>query len=480
MRKYQFIILSLLVGICSCNEEFIDLEIEPNTACTTLNLSQEEYLSIIHSEHHELSEKDITSIFEDFLQKHNNAEQKTGKKTIQVRDFKIKTKTKYFINSQDIEKTNILHKKHITNLELAIYKAFFYHNGDTGLVVISADSRYPSVLAFIPKTNTYKLSKEADFLLSLSCSGALNEIARIDYIVDSLSLNTKTKIENNFTSNLLVKNKKHKEFLLENSNLLSNNDIKTKVTIDDPLYDTSYGPFGVTEWSQSYPYNKLLPIDPYWDWPYIRTPAGCAITAGSQLLAIVKPTMTVRGISINWSYLTQRNKIYHSGYETAPLPPYSDPEDKINMVANLIYDMYTVTGTYPEFDSNGSPIQSSTNATNLYNYLKTHINIDSPANPDWDKIKSSIASGRPVLLGGVRDGDPNDPGKKPSHAWVAHGCRELIRIQGIFKWHSKYLYCSMGWGGTDSGWFNAVNFSFNTNLGVYRYNMWMMTNARKK
>jgi len=174
--------------------------------------------------------------------------------------------------------------------------------------------------------------------------------------------------------------------------------VKDPIAYYSSLYVlNNYFPLLQTSWNQGMPYNRLMPQSCPNNWLWDNRPAiPSSAIAIAQILAFYEPQVTMNGVTMNWSYLTENKEIhedtdYFGSYVQDPLP-------RRNMVAELMRGViqncnisYTCTG-------------SSMTITPVKNYLSTfQITIGAESGFTWPPIRNSISDFKPGLLYGQTD-----------------------------------------------------------------------------
>ncbi len=440
-----------------------------------IKLSQAEIISISHDNHRELSESEVLEVLLNF-QKEQLKETFSLKSTAS-NDYLIKLK--YYVSDTN-SKDTYLKSSNEGKFVLPIYEIEIKNDTDKGVAYVSADSRYPNVLAYIPNA----LNKEEEVqtgkssMLKYSEKVALSHIEAVEFIKDSLRATTLQKIANELQMAVrdIDMSTIEQHISYDEKNDLNEVLLKANPIQNPPMTMSQKGPLASITWEQTDPYNSKLPNLP--SFSDMHFPAGCGVIAGATLLSIVQPAMTVSSININWAYLMERPKIVGETYGWGETP---DPQDKLDMVAYFIKDVYYGTYTSTSFENDAWFGESSTTTANLINYLRKHINIDDKQPMNLDNQLNSLNYYRPILMGGIHDAGTAEKG---SHAWVIDGyriCKKSTRQ--IVKVYDLYFHANMGWGGTDDGYYlvgSDVSLTFNTGLGEYNANLWQMCNARSK
>ncbi len=191
---------------------------------------------------------------------------------------------------------------------------------------------------------------------------------------------------------------------------------------------------------------------------------------------------------MNWSYLLQNPQIVEPDYFNP-----GDPADKREMVAKLILDIYTKTGSFPQTDENGNIIGVSTYDTACETYIKLYANCLNRQQWNSDVVRNSILALRPVLATG--EGTKPD-GSVSKHAFVIDGyllCKLYYGAMSattntgtkeLVKLYDLYFHANFGWNGYGDGYYlinKDTSIDFETPAATYRTrNLNVIANIVKK
>ena len=432
----------ILLTACGQNE-LSEVKSLPK-ANVLVNLTSEEYASIAFDNPRELTEGEAISIAKDFIaaQEEFTGVRKTKSKFI-IPTFSVIDKSYYSSCSKAKEKTRVL----ITgneDLKIPIYRLSINTGKTTGIMLVSGDERAKKVIAYIPLVNKDLDLPAAKHLEELTKANLLDNIKNINHLKDSLKIKTIDKI----STKLGIDGSEFRFSKIEN--YISVNDeplSKSKPITTPPTQVLSYViPMCSTEWDQSAPYNLKLPVGNV-DGIQKNYYAGCGVIAIAQILAFVEPKMTVFGININWNYLKQKSYISNS-----------DPEDKKEMAGCLIKDIYTKTGAYPVYNSNGEITGTATTTSAICSYINTYANTSSIKHWNSDNVRNSILALRPVVTAGSAT-TPN-----AAHAFIVDGyllCKQFYgnvaasqtKSKELVKKYDLYFHANLGWGGYCDGYY---------------------------
>ncbi|GHT58228.1 hypothetical protein AGMMS50239_02390 [Bacteroidia bacterium] len=494
-----FLSASLLAFVFfSCDNRQDDSNDVP-TIEKKVTLTQEEFLSIAFDNPKELSEQDIQFVIKMF--------EITLNKEILVKNNLVNAsynaKEKYYLSLDG--KKRFASKSEANSSEIVpIYRYDLIQNTDTGFVFVSADERFPSVLAYVPKGDLNKKDDASVFagiemMLELSEESLLNNIKYFNHLKDSLRDHTLEKISKELEINVseVAYNKVRDNLIVEGKPA-------TKSIVIPQLSGTlgQIGPLVTTKWGQGQPYNYQIAegCDEFiMGTDYVsHYPAGCLVTAAAQVLAHIQPAMQVtrvngQSVTINWSQLKQTPSI-EPGWSYFSGVPASE-QNRIDMVSGLIKHIFNGTSTTPNCDG------SSTVLNSMWTCLNSKISMGSSASGmNVTTVKSSLDAMKIVLAGGVRNKGTANAG---SHAWIIDGYAICIKgvntvisassnvsTKELVNNYDLFLHANMGWEGTGDGYYYVnsnltITFDPNVNLnndGNYNYNsdFWFRPNLTSK
>lgn len=294
MKTVNYLSQSLvLLGITffSCtNDNSIDQSNQ-----TMIKLSKNEVLSIAYDDAPELSDNDIFNIVNSFISTEDNGVTKST-----ATSFNITKKN--FINKEgefENEKSATKAVKTDEDITAAICEVEFQHGSETGLALVAADAKLPSVIALIPnKGSDFVMEKSgANKLLHASKASYLYKAIKTKELVDSLRQPTLDKI----SKELRIPVNEISYEKIENNILLTDGIPTTKSTAiqgapagvqKDP---SSIDPIVKTNWGQGDPYNGQFSIAGKVDRVYNEygtvvtgpVPVGCVNVAIAQIMGCV-------------------------------------------------------------------------------------------------------------------------------------------------------------------------------------------------
>lgn len=359
----------------------------------------------------------------------------------------------------DIQYTITANKDISIAKDTTCYYTIRYKKGvELYTAIVCGESLFPEVICNY-KTSSIN-STEIGVLKELSINAMRNIIKKRTKEIGYLQQKAKQKIKNELNIDF-------KDF----------NDIKDKIfvmsavqtrglTNPEGVLVAQVGPLTQTAWDQGYPYNILMDTcELYKGFHYrSRYPAGCAVISTAQIMAYIKPNISVKGTSIDWDWLTERENIFSIEY------------GKINQVSLLI--KYISEETKTTYDSCGG----NTFTDNAIRFLSRYnIIMDNPQKTiSASKIKASLDDMHIVLIRGAND--------KGSHSWLIDGYQIRKRKKtgsgdDFYKYYNLYLFFNLGWGGADNGTFivdsdNSIDFT--TSEGAFDKDICIYYNVRKK
>ena len=434
-----FVILSITFIACQDRECFVNSCDEKKT---NIELSLEELASISFSDSTILNTQEVI----DILKKHLcDLDPSSDNLNINISN----------ISNEYLEETNS-----------CIYKLNFYIDETLNTAIISGDKRFPYVLATFEMNKGEDLANNLDSISPLKYSKELfqKNIQVIQHIQDSLYHHTMNKISKSLDIN-------SQDISVNNLNqYIKIKDIQSRSTIvTNPPEDAiaGNGPFIKVSWNCGMPYNQLMPQNcpDNWLWDN-RYPISSVVVATAHLLSFFRPTLTIDGTYIDWTYLCEKEEIHDtSDY----FGSYSkDPDDKCLMIAKLM--KYIGEQCSVSYSCNSSSVypQKVIDFLNRYN-----ISIDKAQSMDVTKLKASIDNLNPVLMYGQ---DNNGGG----HWWIVDGYRTQVASRGtFFPGYNVYIHANMGMGKSYTGYYlvsSDGSLTFDTTFAHFNKNLKMYTN----
>jgi len=212
-----------------------------------------------------------------------------------------------------------------------------------------------------------------------------------------------------------------------------------------------------TRWSQWRHYNYRCPPDPHPAPGYDgKAPAGCVSVAGAQVMRYHQwPPYGWGGHSYSdtdgSNLITGEHSavfsdlIDWSNMQTSYYAYGSEPQDAVDAVSGLMYNLGTATEmNYGSFTNGGSVTSTETLRRGLatyYHYTVGYATNRAPNPASFDNaVRDEITNGVPTVVSTV------------SHALVADGY--ALEDAG------HYYHLNYGWGGTDDGWYQFPNVQY--------------------
>lgn len=254
-----------------------------------------------------------------------------------------------------------------------------------------------------------------------------------------------------------------------------------EITVKDSPYATvkeeptgkSVAPLlGAICWSQDEPFNRLCPMDKYYE--KMRTPAGCVATAAAQIMKY--HGYPQQGIG-NRSYTTETERLPVSADFSAAtydwknmLADYngSYSEAQAQAVAQLVFHVGVACRMDYNYEGSGATAKEAAKAfTRYFGYDENIEYIDRTHydEPSWEALmRAELDAGRPILQFGEGEGG--------GHAFVCDG----YDGRGFFHYN-------WGWGGMSDGYFRSSvlepeYLGIGSGLGAYNHLQAMLTNIQ--
>lgn len=468
MKLIKYWILTMAIPLlfaCKNDNQTDDILSSKTDSAGTVELSQEEIVSIAFDNPQEIAPEEIMKLVQEFPLKAND---KGETKISDVRDIAVGEK--YYISSGERRQKASKGTQASSSLayKVPFYKVNLKTGTGSGLAIVCADERFPRVVAYIPLKDRSEeaFSGAAGIMLNYAEMLTVAQIDRFNSIRDSLRETTLKKIGKQTMG-------------LSPGNLFQ--EIKSKIRIKGvagisglPYLPSPVlgiiGPLTQVDWDQEGTYNQKLPasncngIAGFY-------PAGCSIVAAAQILSFFEPSMTVKdgsgsNLSVNWPYLKQTRMILNN----------AEPAKK-EMIGYLIKDIFEGCQATP--DCGGSAASTS----KVEGYLRRYINIENSTSFDVNACKASLDNLRLVMASGTRNKGTQDEGR---HAWVVDGYAVCQRpAREIIKRYDFYLHCNLGWSGNESGWFMvnqdlSITFPVYWDIYVYDQDLRCSPHARRK
>ena len=456
MVKKFFIIVAVVFGISSCNNQLAELQdtIGGVLPYRTIGLTEPEILSIMYGSDNELTEEEGEQILKDFIFEQSESR---ASSSITLRDKEV-------IGEFPIASRSDL------NLA-ADHVTFYEYELDSPdcktTAIVCGDKRFPSVIAYI---DSYSIENEpASIMIGNAKQYAMANISHVIQCKDSLRNKTLSKIygQNNIPESFDFSDIENQIFLLDN---------QTKGWKEEPggSFVAKIGPLTSTTWNQNPPYNLYAPTtigtNDYFVGYDDRYPSGCVVVAMAQIAAYLKAPLP----GVNWNI--------------ANVPNLDSNDDSAVMAVATIMKMIA-DGSETTYGHNGG----STNTDKARDYMKKYgVYMDNATSCMYQNMKSSLDDLRIVYITGTARRVTSNRGfnSSGSHAWLVDGYQVRERDSNsrmILKQYNVYCHCNFGWGGNSDGWYlfqsdGSISFSCNGSIwdyDLFDYNLKIYPNVRK-
>lgn len=444
MKMKRFLPIGLLFTIllpgCQTNE----MDDIPTAATNEkVVLTPQELLSVKFESSPELEQTELFDLVKAFqsteVKKNVNTRGAASAVSCEIKD-------KYYLNKNTAAELNTKSAE-AEQEQIPIYKIGFSAEKDTGLAIVSGDRRAPHILAYIDKvkSNDASLLDGPSALLQWAEMYVQNEVKAFDAIKDSLYESAVSKISDGL--NLPIQDIKY-ETIADKVAVVNNDATRSQPIEEVPSnlnQNSAVGPFCFSAWGQWEPYNCKLPRGncekyfPGWI-EESNYPTGAAPVAIAHLMTCVEPAMTITGVRMNWSYLTENKEIKAPDYFTA-----GDPLDKREMVGTLFKQIYEKTKSYEVKNTNGVVTGATCSVTDVNNYIQSIFACNAVEGWNINTVKSSLKAERAVYVYGKAD-NRESAGVTP---FILDGLKEMYgRIENVPKnVNLTYLHANFGFGG---------------------------------
>lgn len=457
MRRLFLLFSIFLLAACSqtLENEGIETSLE-----NLVNITQDEYLSIVYENPSELDTIEVKALVSDFLTSIDEIEKQNNASTRSVStDFSLNVKSKSYFKEENVSSTRGVSEK---NLKLPVYEVNVTTSKGTGVVYVSADERNAEVITYIPQAAQDEelfIKSGSAFLVKWAKESSYERLLETENIIKELHDATVAKIS--------------KKLGIDESQVTIDNIIDkiaiagTRATpVNQPSTSivAMVGPLVKTEWSQNSPYNLSL-AKPNAPSTQAHVYTGCAVTAACQLMTAIKPNLTLGGTTIDWDYLSETSKITSAA-----------PQRKLDMLGKLHTWVFNQLGATPRYDSYGYHNATGVSAANQIWFYGNYFNhSENYGSYDPDALLRSFNEGRPSLIRGQ------------GHAWIVDGyiiANKAVANTAkstravIIQYYDMFWHANLGWGGTANGYyklkpdahvvFESSGYTFTTeDLSVY-------------
>lgn len=458
------LVMAVMV-IVSCSKQDTGNNTPPQVS-DLIDLSPEEIMSIAYEDTTELQPSDVIAIAKDFPLALQPGMKSGGGQAV----YSIHKKM-YVDNNGNVGNDRVQLKGGGAFL-LPVYDVDIAAGSTHMKAYISADKRFPEVLACVPRDtgSRYTVTDHPMYIYAIGTATA--RISYYNRLKDSLREQTLEKIRKR------VGSLPEKGMLNAVKHLIrSQGTVGTKslvIPTIPTLVINRVGPFTTTRWDQSGilgmvgSYNHKMP-DITCEGNTDKAPAGCVTVAVAQALAHIMPYMTVPNYSdattltVDWPLLKQSSVV-------DDWPPY-DP--RVGMVGSLMRSV--ADGLQSSSNCSGSIALTSANMGNAINYMRQFVNVNNLQNFSVQVCKASLDNMRISLASGSRSSATGTG--KIGHAWLIDGYAVARKgtvnpdnaTNELVNKYDLYLHCNLGWGLSGaSGWYlvnNDWTVTFDTGSG---------------
>ena len=278
--------------------------------------------------------------------------------------------------------------------DTALYIVNILNNN--GYALVSADSRFPGVVAFIEK-GSFRPDDEIDnpgFLLFMD--------GLKDYYAQELQ------------NHMVIPTRSNSPFF---------------------EFDINVEPMLATNWGQGAPYNKYCYTS-----DGFHAPAGCAAIAAAQIAAYYEWPESYNNHIYEWEHIMASDQV--------------NPTDTIatNSVAHLVHDIGLLINTIYNINNSGAYLEDVANCWDEFNYDYVLNNY-----PSFGVIDSTLQEGSPVFFQGFT-GNMIGHAWVIDGSAVRHGYLRIGNYQGvpgeyIEIQHLSFVHCNWGWNGANNGYY---------------------------
>lgn len=445
--KTNILIISCICLFASCtNTENIVPTMDK------IKLTQEEYISIANDETGTIEESEALELVRNFTKSMANSD-KTS----------MYIKRKIYSTAEDGDKTPNTNTKSASYHSIPIFEVKLKNDSTVGYSLVSADKRFPAVLAYVPihRQSEGMQNIGAEFMVEIAKETAQHSVAKVEAIKDSLRRKTLLKLA---------------RMLDKNVETISFNDVKNLITVESSfatrsekedapstgILQSEVSPMIKVSWDQTAPYNRKLKqacdYDIYNGFEG-RYPVGCGVVCIAQILSYFEPPMFADGITIDWKLLKSSPKV--TVYDTSA---------RIRQISILMKFIGNRTNTKYSCESSSTDVGAA-----VKNFLPL-FNIAADSRSSWNvsKVKASLGTNsqnaNPIIITGTCD--------TGSHAWILDGFQKRLDNSGKELY---YVHANMGWSGNEDGYYLAESsMSFQTNIDNYNRNINIYPNVCKK
>lgn len=456
--KKIFLFISLIgLIITSCENKFSDcLNDVDNPGQYGVVLTPEELKSIAYDNPKELSEAEIFKIAENFIISYPHKS-----KTRNISNVSFNIKSKKYINKSN---ASTLKTRSDGNESIPVYELYVNEGQNTSYMMISADERIASVMAYFPEA---KGGEEFETGLNDPNTIAIFAMCKAQLIED---INEVELIRNTFREKTIKKvceklNVPENEYSYEKikEQIGVKTEGKTRVEgvqeINNVQVIESCQPLVYAEWDQNRPYNNKCPqrkVDMGIGNPKLSpVPAGCGVIALAHMEAALKRPV-VGGVNVKWDYLLEFRDIRED-----PIGNDGDKPDKIEMAAKMIRGIFDEVDARPLENSAGNVTSTAVYPSDLTTYINKYTYNSSSQSFNADVVLNSLRDKRIVFLWGDTDYKEYNSNnyKTAGHAFVIDGYmvtnkrRPRTSTRSLVQIYDVYWHANLGWGYNSSAYF---------------------------
>ncbi len=482
MKNVRLLVLFLLVGgLLSCSQEVIVLN-PPHVDKENkrMAVSYDEFVSLVFADAQKMSSDEASHMLDGFLK----TLPFSGRSDRPV-SFRLKGTEYLSLN------TSAAHTRSNSEDAIPLYHFEVAGEESSGFAVVSGDGRCPGVVAYVPYGDADSLDNrdDAKMMMGLSELFVVAKVNKIQHLVDSLRDDVVRKVSLEYPEEEITEenaiNYVRSEKTIEGETF--SRDYPRSPVYEEPATAVVYkdGPYTVTAWSQDNPYNGALPsvYRPNFGVNFPGNyPLGCGVVAAMQVLAYLKPSMTINGLKMDWDKMTEKAEISGGGYS-----------DELMMVTALGKHVFEGTksvaniktdGQYGPYDDKTIPIveSTSTKVSEIYSFLNKYVTCgDFYERFASDALLTAIRGKHVSIMGGTC------PNKNTNHAWIIDGfaiCKKSTRE--ILRQNDLYFHANMGLeGGEYSGYYRVdpkidISFELKDYETTYSKDFWVISDIRPK
>ena len=449
MKKlfYSLCAIASLFTIHSCtndiSEDFISQK--------KIKLTQDEVFSISYEETKDLEEKTLFDMVNAFANLQNGT-------TTRSNATSLKIVKESFINKEGEFKEQEQATRAISNDDITskIGEIEFSNGSSMGRAIVSANTNFPAIIAFIPKCSSEKMMEQtgASKLLHASKASYLYNTIKMKEAVDSLRLPTLKKIskELEVPINEISYEKVKDNIVVIDAKPTTRSTAVQIGDIEMQILETSIFPLVKTNWGQEFPYNGAFGYNDLLDWVrtenggknYTAVPAGCVNIAMAQMMTythrrripqISFPNPDGHGSFIpNWDLMAQTPKIDDPG----------SSERGRGDAECLIIDLYRENHTTSKKDWDGAVIASEVSEVNMLKTMNKYFNYKPKASFNGDLAWAALRAGRLIMM------------LTSDHAFIISGMlitEKSIVTRQLVKNNDVYWHANLGWADECTGYY---------------------------